>query len=91
MDIILLVITRKNRVEKLMILPLCILPFNSDTTSHITARLMKKVACEGIYDLKLEGLVHTTAIKDIARMTISAKRVITRNLRFSIRLRLYNL
>jgi hypothetical protein len=39
--------TLLNNDEKLTIFPLCILPFNSETSSHITARITKKILCEG--------------------------------------------
>jgi len=65
-------------------LPRCILPFISDTMIQITARLIKNILCEGRYDFRLAGFVHTIVRKDIARIMISAKRVIVLNLRFSI-------
>jgi len=83
-EIRLLLITLLKRDEKLMIFPRCIFPLIRDTSSHIAASPAKKILCDGRYDLKLAGLVHTIRRNDIPRMTISAKRVIVWNLRFSI-------
>jgi hypothetical protein len=75
-EIRLLAITLLKRDEKLMIFPRCILPLIRDTRSQIAASPAKNKLCEGRYVLKLAGLVHTISRKDIASMTISAKRVI---------------
>jgi hypothetical protein len=81
--IILLVRILVNNVEKLMILPRCILPLISETIIHIRASPRKNGKCDGRYDLRLAGFVHTSARNDIVRMTISARSVIVLNLRFS--------
>lgn len=81
---ILLLKTLTKSVVKLMILPRCILPLTSETMIHITARPMKNGVCDGRYHLRLAGLVHIIARKDIVSITISAIRVIVLNLRFSI-------
>jgi hypothetical protein len=83
--IILLVRTRVKSVVKFMILPRCIFPLTSEMKIHITARLKKNGKCDGRYDLRLAGFVHTIARKEIVTMTISANNVIVLNLRFSIR------
>ncbi len=87
--IILLLRTLVKSVVKLMILPRCIFPFNSETIIHIRARPAKNGACDGRYDRRLAGLVHTIARKDIVNITISANSVIVLNLRFTIRMWLY--
>jgi hypothetical protein len=84
MAIILLVKTLVKSVVKFMILPRCILPLTSEMRIHITARPKKKGKCDGRYDLRLAGFVHTIARKEIIKMTISANNVIVLNLRFSI-------
>jgi hypothetical protein len=80
----LLVITLTNKVVKLMIFPLCIFPLARDIKIHIAARAIKNVRWEGRYPLRLPGLVHITAKKDIVKITISAINVIILNLRISI-------
>jgi hypothetical protein len=81
---ILLLKTLVNSEVKLMILPLCIFPLISETTIHINASPMKNGVCDGKYDLRLAGLVHTMARKDIVNITISTNKVTVLNLRFSI-------
>jgi len=81
---ILLLRTLVKRVVKLMIFPRCILPLASETIIHIKASARKNGVCDGRYNLRLAGLVHTIARNDIVRITISAKSVITRNLINSI-------
>ena len=82
----LLLKTRENREVKLMILPRCILPFNSEIIIHNRASPKKNGACDGRYDLRLAGLVHIIARKDIVKITISANMVIILKLRFFIRI-----
>jgi len=43
----LLVITLKKSVVKLMIFPLCIFPLASEIMIHIAARAIKNVKCDG--------------------------------------------
>jgi hypothetical protein len=80
----LLVKTLVKRLEKFTIFPLFILPLRSDTIIHMAARPMKKRECDGKYDLRLAGFVHTNARNDIVRMMISASKVKDLNLRLSI-------
>lgn len=71
-EMILLLITRKKSEVKLIIFPLCIFPLIRDTINQIATRATKNERCDGIYPLKLPGLVHTIARKDSVRITISA-------------------
>jgi hypothetical protein len=89
-EMILLVMTLENSVEKLIIFPLCILPLSRDTTIQINAKLPKKGLCDGRYDLRLAGFVHIMKRNDIVKITISAISVIVRNLRLSIRPEFYD-
>ena len=67
-----------------MIFPRCIFPLARETTIHIRARPIKNAICDGRYDFRLAGLVQIIKRNDIDRITISAIKVITLNLRFSI-------
>ena len=84
MAIILLVSTLEKSDVKLMILPRCIFPLIRETTIHIMASPRKNGVCDGRYNLRLAGFVHTIARKEMVRMTISARSVMVLNLRFSI-------
>jgi hypothetical protein len=81
---ILLLKTLVKSEVKLMILPRCIFPLTSETTIHIKASPAKNGVCDGRYNLRLAGLVHTIARKDIVNITISANKVTVLNLCFSI-------
>jgi hypothetical protein len=74
-----------------MILPLCILPFISETIIHIRTSPAKKGACEEPYAFRPAGFVAAMVRKDIVSMAISVNSVIDLNLRLSIRVRLWSL
>jgi len=82
--IILLVRTRLKSEEIFMILVRFIFPLMRETINHIITSPRKKGACDGRYNLRLAGFVHTIARKDNVRMTISSNNVIALNLRFTI-------
>jgi hypothetical protein len=57
---------------------------SNETKIHIRASPAKNGACDGRYDLRLAGLLHTITRKAIVRITISAIRVNILNLLLSI-------
>jgi hypothetical protein len=83
-EIRLLLSTLPKTVEKLIILPLCILPLSNETSIQISTKKIKNIPCDERYDFSPDGLKEATIRKDSTRMMISDNNVIALNLALCI-------